>query len=147
MARMPACLSLVIAALLGGAAAQGDEPTVAGQSTSASAASEASVRTVPSTAKHSPAKANAAKPAAAAAAQRSVPAKPPLDLAVPPVDHVLSADQRRSMLQEDEPSPVDDVEVQSERYQEVVPQGQLRAIPWAFLHPLSAWRLFTPVTE
>ena len=69
-----------------------------------------------------------------------------LDLSAPPINHVLSSEQVQAMTTERDEEP-DMVSVQSDYPQIEVPQGQLRAIPWAILHPLDAWRIFTPVTD
>jgi hypothetical protein len=70
----------------------------------------------------------------------------PLDLSAPPVNHVLSSAEVQAMTTERDEEP-DMVSVQTDYPQIEVPQGQLRAIPWAVLHPLDAWRIFAPVTE
>ena len=63
--------------------------------------------------------------------------------------HVLTPQQVQSLVaeREDDESPPEDVTVQSEHYEDPVPSGAFRALPWALLHPAEAWRIFTPITD
>jgi hypothetical protein len=74
----------------------------------------------------------------------------PLDLKAPPVEHVLSSTEVRSLLDApdaDDAQAPEDVRVESEHYRAPVPYGFFRAVPWAIMHPLQAWRIFTPITD
>jgi hypothetical protein len=71
----------------------------------------------------------------------------PLDLSAPPINHVLSNEQVQAIVTEREEEAVDSVNVTTEAPQDEVPQGQLRALPWAVMHPLQAWRIFVPITD
>jgi hypothetical protein len=76
-------------------------------------------------------------------------ARQPLDLTAPPVNHVLTPEQVQSFIAEtdEDTSPPDSVTVKQERYVDPVPSGAFSALPWALLHPLEAWRIFTPITD
>jgi hypothetical protein len=103
------------------------------------------------------------KPTADAARSASSAAKPkavgdkravaqrPLDLDAPPINHVLTPQQVRTFVEEpqdqDDGAPADDVTVASPHYLEPVPNGAFGALPWALMHPLQAWRIFTPITN
>jgi len=84
-----------------------------------------------------------AKPTSAAANSKS------LDLSTPPVNHVLSQTQIQSLTAErdEDGAPPSDVSVEGPRYESPVPQGTFRALGWGIMHPLQAWRIFTPVTN
>ncbi len=71
----------------------------------------------------------------------------PLDLSAPPLNHVLSARELRELESEPDTSVDTEVEVDAGRYRTPVPNGFLHALPWAVMHPMQAWRVFTPVTE
>lgn len=71
----------------------------------------------------------------------------PLDLSAPPVNHVMTREQVQALTEQPEEDASDEVMVQQGRYQAPVPRGQLRALAWALMHPLEAWRIFTPVTD
>jgi len=71
----------------------------------------------------------------------------PLDLAAPPISHVMTREQVQTLLASEGPEVPEDVMVERGRYQAPVPQGQIRAIAWALVHPLQAWRIFTPITD
>jgi hypothetical protein len=71
----------------------------------------------------------------------------PLDLSAPPINHVMTPEQVQALIGDtDDPGP-EDVMVQESRYQAPVPRGQIQALTWALVHPLQAWRIFTPVTD
>ncbi|HUN25801.1 MAG TPA: hypothetical protein VMU67_05780 [Steroidobacteraceae bacterium] len=85
-----------------------------------------------------------ADPPATAAAQP--PAK--LNLDAPPINHVLSPSQIETLTADhDDDPPPEEVTVESRHYRDPVPLGQLRALPWALMHPTQAWRIFTPITD
>lgn len=70
----------------------------------------------------------------------------PLDLSAPPIRMVLTPEQIAAMtVVSDDQTPTEEVTVKKPHYQQPVPVGQLRAIPWALLHPLQAWRIFAPI--
>lgn len=71
----------------------------------------------------------------------------PLDLSAPPISHVMTPEQVQALTAEPDDSEPEDVTVQDTRYQAPVPRGQIQALTWALLHPLEAWRIFTPVTD
>jgi hypothetical protein len=77
----------------------------------------------------------------------SAPAQKSLDLSTPPVNHVLSRTEIDSLTAERDEGPVSDVSVEGPRYESPVPQGTFRALGWGIMHPLQAWRIFTPVTD
>jgi hypothetical protein len=70
-----------------------------------------------------------------------------LDLSAPPISHVMTPEQVQALIGEPEDSAPEDVMVEEERYQAPVPRGQIQALTWALVHPLEAWRIFTPVTD
>ncbi|MGH8218182.1 MAG: hypothetical protein ACREUT_06400 [Steroidobacteraceae bacterium] len=76
-----------------------------------------------------------------------VPAGPPPDLSAPPINHVMTPEQVHALISTPEAQGPEDVMVEEGRYEAPVPQGQIRALAWALLHPLEAWRIFTPVTD
>jgi hypothetical protein len=82
-----------------------------------------------------------------ASADQPAASRKPLDLSAPPINHVLSNEQMQAMTTEHEEEPVDSVSVTTDAPDIDVPQGQLRALPWAVMHPLQAWRIFTPITD
>jgi hypothetical protein len=97
-----------------------------------------------------PAVSSSPAPKSAAASPRAARrATTPLDLSAPPVGHVLTPQQVQALVaeREDDASPPEDVTVQSEHFADPVPPGAFRALPWALLHPLEAWRIFTPITD
>ncbi len=71
----------------------------------------------------------------------------PLDLSAPPINHVMTPEQVQALIAEPEDSEPADVMVEDTRYQAPVPRGQIQALTWALVHPLEAWRIFTPVTD
>lgn len=71
----------------------------------------------------------------------------PLDLTAPPINHVMTPEQVQALIAEPEDSEPEDVMVEQSRYQAPVPRGQVQALTWALMHPLEAWRIFTPVTD
>ena len=75
-------------------------------------------------------------------------AAPRLDLSAPPLEHVLSRSQIATLTadHDDDPAP-EEVTVESPHYREPVPLGQLRALPWALMHPTQAWRILMPITD
>jgi hypothetical protein len=83
------------------------------------------------------------------AATSSHPVKRPLDLSAPPMNHILTPQQLQALTEDqDDGPPPEEVSVDSPRYVEPVPAGgAFVAIPWALLHPLQAWRIFTPITD
>lgn len=80
------------------------------------------------------------------AGQQALAARP-LDLSAPPISHVMTPEQVQALTAEPDDSEPEDVTVQDTRYQAPVPRGQIQALTWALLHPLEAWRIFTPVTD
>lgn len=84
---------------------------------------------------------------AAPAATKPAPATKKLDLSVPPVNHVLSSGQIQAMLAERDEDEIQSVDVETDRATEPPPQGQLRAVPWALMHPMDAWKVFAPITD
>lgn len=75
------------------------------------------------------------------------PSGRPLDLSAPPVSHVMTPEQVQALIQQPDEDETQEVMVERERYQSPVPRGQVRALAWALMHPLEAWRIFTPVTD
>lgn len=59
----------------------------------------------------------------------------------------MTPEQVQALVTEPDTPPPEDVTVETTHYETPVPRGQLRAIPWAILHPLQAWRIFAPVTD
>jgi hypothetical protein len=140
MCRLPALLLFAALAGTAGTAAWADDPpkTAADQAPANQAAPA------------SPATDRAPSHASSASQSSSAPAaadRKPLDLSAPPINHVLSNEQVQAMVTERDEEPVDSVSVVTDYPQIEVPQGQLRAFPWAVLHPLDAWRIFAPVTD
>jgi len=84
-----------------------------------------------------------------AAKTAPAPAKRPLDLAAPPINRVLTPEQVRDFVTEPEDDGTEpaDVTVASPHYLDPIPNGAFGALPWALLHPLQAWRIFTPITD
>lgn len=76
-----------------------------------------------------------------------VPADRPLDLSTPPVNHVMTPEQVQALTEQPDEDETEEVMVEQGRYQSPVPRGQIRALAWALMHPLEAWRIFTPVTD
>jgi hypothetical protein len=71
-----------------------------------------------------------------------------MDLHAPPLTHIYSSQDLRYILAPDEDpnaQEISEVSVKGTRYAAPVPLGQLRAIPWAVVHPTQAWRIFAPV--
>ena len=77
---------------------------------------------------------------------KRAPAARPLDLSAPPISHVMTPEQVQALIAAPDDS-TQDVMVEENRYQAPVPRGQLQALTWALVHPLEAWRIFTPVTD
>lgn len=77
----------------------------------------------------------------------SEPARRPLDLSAPPVSHVMTPEQVQELIEQPDDNGPEEVTVQEHRYEAPVPRGQIRALAWALMHPLQAWRIFTPVTD
>lgn len=74
----------------------------------------------------------------------------PLALQAPPIDHVLDREKLRYILAdsgETDDSDAQSVSVHDTKAPIVVPRGQLYALPWAFMHPTQAWRIFMPVPQ
>ena len=71
----------------------------------------------------------------------------PLDLSAPPVSHVMTPEQVQALLDQPDDDQPEEVMVEEGRYESPVPRGQVRALAWALMHPLEAWRIFTPVTD
>ncbi len=110
----------------------------------------AASRSAPAAAVPAPAAAAAARPrgpAPAPARSARLAPRPPLDLKAPPINHVLTQSQVKALTTEHDSGPVEDVMVESPQYVAPVPVGQLRAIPWALMHPLEAWRIFAPISD
>jgi len=84
---------------------------------------------------------------APAASSKPAPPAKPLDLHAPPINHVLSSEQIQTLLAERDEDQIQSVDVESDRASDPVPQGQLRAVPWALMHPLQAWKVFAPITD
>jgi hypothetical protein len=133
MRRLPPLLLLTALAGTAGVAAWADDPPKAAATGQAPANQAPAAQAQPATDRQAP--------SAHAPSDRK-----PLDLSAPPINHVLSSEQVQAMVTEHDEEP-DMVSVETEYPQIEVPQGQLRALPWAFMHPLEAWRIFTPVTD
>ncbi|MGH8149147.1 MAG: hypothetical protein ACRETB_04090 [Steroidobacteraceae bacterium] len=89
--------------------------------------------------------ATAAVPPGAAAAPAA--SAHPLDLSLPPLRLVLTPQQLTALTApSDDDGPMQDVTVSTPSYVAPVPTGQVRALTWALLHPLEAWRIFAPIT-
>jgi hypothetical protein len=127
MRRLPSLLLLSALAGTAGTAAWADDPPNAPTADAASTRQAPAAHTPPATDRTS-GQASPASQGSSAAANRK-----PLDLSAPPINHVLSREQVQAMV--------------TDYPQLEVPQGQLRALPWAIMHPLDAWRIFTPVTD
>ncbi len=74
----------------------------------------------------------------------------PLALQAPPLSHVIGHQELRYILAYNEdasadPEDVESVNVETRKAPVTVPMGQLYALPWAFMHPTQAWRIFAPV--
>lgn len=69
-----------------------------------------------------------------------------LDLSLPPLRLVLTPEELRALT---ERSQVDigtqDVTIREAPYQVPVPVGSFRALGWAIVHPLDAWRILAPI--
>lgn len=76
-----------------------------------------------------------------------VPASAALDLTTPPITRVMTPEQVQALIGEPDDAEPEEVMVERGRYQEPVPEGQIQALAWALMHPLEAWRIFTPVTD
>ena len=162
---LPAALVLCIAALLGLtpiAATAADptsaDPTSADRAPHESAAAENPSATQEISARQRDASARHGASARDLASKRSSrgmtqsrgrqePLGRPLDLSAPPISHVMTREQVQTLLASEQPEVPEDVTVEGGRYQAPVPQGQIRAIAWALVHPLQAWRIFTPITD
>ncbi len=87
------------------------------------------------------------------AAASSAPAKAhtAMDLKPPPLTHIYPRGELQYILAVDDSSLPDNVvSVKGAKRAVVVPGtpgNQLQAIPWAFMHPTDAWRIFTPLQE
>lgn len=70
-----------------------------------------------------------------------------LDLTLPPLRMVLTPQQLQSLTAQSDDSDdiMQDVTVHNAPYQIPVPVGTFRALGWAIIHPLDAWRIFTPI--
>ena len=79
--------------------------------------------------------------------QKGELARRPLDLSTPPINHVMTPEQVRTLITAPEDVGPEDVMVEQGRYEAPVPRGQIRALAWALVHPLEAWRIFAPVTD
>lgn len=115
-------------------------------SVSSSASSTAAQHAAPSAASSrslSPARSDSAVPG-----PKSAPARQ-LDLAAPPIEHVMTPEAVQSLIADREADEQDaeDVMVESPHYESPVPTGTFRALPWALMHPLEAWRIVTPITD
>lgn len=70
---------------------------------------------------------------------------PRLDLRAPPLNRVMSATQIRALSAELSETP-DDVTIKGKADRDTPACcGTFIAVPWALMHPRSAWRIFTPV--
>lgn len=86
-----------------------------------------------------------AVPAAARAAPRATARA--LDLSLPPLRLVLTPQQLAELTTPSDDGPMEDVTVSEPPYVTPVPKGQVRALTWALLHPLDAWRILAPITS
>jgi hypothetical protein len=86
--------------------------------------------------------------ARAAAPSGATPARArTLDLSLPPLRLVLTPQQLTELTApSDDDGPLQDVTVSTPAYVAPVPTGQVRALTWALMHPLDAWRIFAPIT-
>lgn len=69
------------------------------------------------------------------------------DLSLPPLRMVLTPQRIQSLTSI--PSDVSDgpdVTIRNRPYHVPVPVGTFRALGWALIHPLDAWRIFVPVS-
>ncbi len=117
---------------------------------SAAALADEGAHPAPSLAPAAPAAASSnTSPTIASAPGRTAASRPsrPLDLSAPPISHIMTREQVQALTTEHEEPVPEDVMVESPQYQAPVPRGQIRALSWALLHPLEAWRIFAPVTD
>jgi hypothetical protein len=89
----------------------------------------------------------AATPQPAASASAPAPGARQLDLTLPPLKMVFTPQQLQALTAPTDDSDMQDVTVRDVPYQIPVPIGTFRALGWALLHPLDAWRIITPVTS
>ncbi len=72
----------------------------------------------------------------------------PLDLSAPPLKLVLTPQQIGELTADhDDDTPAEDVTVERPHYEAPIPVGPFRALPWALLHPLEAWKILMPITD
>lgn len=75
-------------------------------------------------------------------------AKPALDLDAPPLNLVFTPQQLEALTTEtDDDTPVEEVTVKKPVYRTPIPVGTFRALPWALMHPLQAWKILVPITD
>ncbi len=72
----------------------------------------------------------------------------PLDLSPPPLYLVLTPEQIEALTTDDQDAPlIEEVTVRKPDYESPIPVGPFRALPWALLHPLEAWKIIMPITD
>ena len=82
----------------------------------------------------------------AQAAGKTVTQSRTLDLSPPPLRLVLTPKQIHDLTtDQDDDTPIEDVTIRQDAYEEPIPVGPFRALPWALLHPLQAWKILMPV--
>ena len=94
----------------------------------------------------------AAKPAAHSGKRAGAPAaREPLDLHTPPLNRIMPSAELRYIMANDDADADLPTEVSVKGTKTVVvpgaPGNQLQAIPWALVHPMQAWRIFTPLQQ
>ncbi len=75
-------------------------------------------------------------------------AKPALNLDAPPIELVFTPQQIQDLTADHEDESVmEDVTVKKPVYHAPIPVGTFRALPWALMHPLQAWKILMPITD
>jgi hypothetical protein len=74
--------------------------------------------------------------------------KPALDLDPPPIELVFTPQQIEDLTAEHQDEPMlEDVTVTKPVYEAPIPVGTFRALPWALMHPLQAWKILMPISD
>ncbi|MGB6452504.1 MAG: hypothetical protein WBE92_17270 [Steroidobacteraceae bacterium] len=75
-------------------------------------------------------------------------AKPALNLDPPPIELVFTPQQIQDLTADhDDDAPMEDVTIKKPVYETPIPLGTFRALPWALMHPLQAWKILMPITD
>ncbi len=75
-------------------------------------------------------------------------AKPALNLEPPPLELVFTPQQIEDLTADHDDEPeMEDVTVKKPAYRAPIPVGTFRALPWALMHPLQAWKILMPITD